>query len=71
MDSNTVLLHTSVCRVCNKDSYLTVDADRCRRWIAGELIQYAFDNLSVAEREQMISGTHPACWTLLFAQVDD
>jgi hypothetical protein len=50
---------------------MTVDADRYKRWVNGELIQYAFDNLNISDREQMISGTHAACWKLLFAQVDD
>lgn len=36
-------------------------------YLAGRYIQEAFPELSAGMREQMISGTHPACWDEIFS----
>jgi hypothetical protein len=36
-------------------------------YLNGRYIQEAFPDLSAEMREQMISGTHPACWDEIFA----
>jgi hypothetical protein len=37
----------------------------------GAYIQEAFPSLSAEEREQIISGTHPACWNAIFGKEDE
>lgn len=40
-------------------------------WQAGELAQNAFPNMSAAELEGLVSGTHAKCFEEMFADEDD
>lgn len=62
----TVTVETPACMVCSKATSMVVDADSLRAWQMGELIQNAFPTMSVDDREQLKTGTHPACWDAMF-----
>lgn len=54
------------CRVCGEAETVTVPVDGYDRWVGGALVQNAFPDLHPDVRELLVSGTHPACWDLLF-----
>lgn len=66
MDTITVTTHT--CRVCGKASQMEIPAAGLIAWNDGALVQDAFPQMSIDEREMLISGTHPACWDALFGE---
>lgn len=45
---------------------MKVTAEQYLKWRMGKLIQDAFPDKSPDEREVMISGTHPACFEMLY-----
>jgi hypothetical protein len=45
-----------------------LDRKAVESWQAGEIIQVAFPDMSIDDREILISGTHPACWNKLFPE---
>jgi hypothetical protein len=49
----------------------SLDRGAVERWQAGENIQSVFPDMSLADREIMISGTHPECWNKLFAEGEE
>jgi hypothetical protein len=53
------------CVVCGHREVLTLPADRVGEWRAGMLVQRAFPEMTVDDRELLISGTHPKCWKVL------
>ena len=59
------------CPVCNRSATLVVDADAVTRWKDGAFVQDAFPFMSPADREVLISGTHPACWTEMFGEEEE
>jgi hypothetical protein len=59
------------CRVCSAQTTIEVDADKFRRWQQGELIQQVWPDMAVEDREMLISGTHPECWSWLFGDEDE
>jgi hypothetical protein len=50
------------CMFCGQESRVKVPAQGLWDWEHGKFIQTAMPNLSADEREQVITGTHPACW---------
>jgi len=48
-----------------------LDAAALLAWQRGALVQVAFPNLNAAERELLISGTHPRCWATLVEDDDE
>lgn len=58
---------TRPCMVCGQASEVSVPVDGYSRWQAGAYVQDAFPAMNADEREMLISGTHPVCWDLLFA----
>ena len=64
--SETIAVKTKTCGVCNEYEIWSLDRQAVERWQGGELIQNAFSDMSMGERELLISGTHPACWDKLF-----
>ncbi len=62
----TVLVTTKPCPFCNRESTLHVPIDGFRAWRAGALIQNALPDMSLAQREQLISGTHALCFERAF-----
>jgi hypothetical protein len=64
--SGQLTVETPPCIVCGLPSILEVDADAFRMWQAGAAIQVAMPHVSPSDREMLISGTHPKCFTVLF-----
>lgn len=64
--SDTIVIKTKPCTVCNKYEVWSLDRSAVTRWQEGETIQDAFPDMSAGDREILISGTHAACWDKLF-----
>lgn len=67
----TVKHRTPPCCVCGRSSVAEVKVDALRAWQAGALVQQAFPDMSPAEREVLVSGTHPDCWQTLMGDEDE
>ncbi len=50
---------------------VTLDNDKLARYKAGELVQRVWPEMSTDERELLITGTHPACWSAMFGGSDE
>lgn len=64
--SDTVTVHSPACPVCGKVSAIAVRQSDLDRWRAGALVQAAFPEMPLDQRELLQTGTHPACWDTLF-----
>jgi len=64
--SDTIAVKTKTCMVCDKYEVWSLDREAVTRWQEGENIQSAFPDMKAADREVLITGTHPACWDKLF-----
>ena len=69
--SNTVLVNNPKCLICGHGSQTRVDWLKYQRWQSGQLIHTVFTNLTPAQREVMISGTHPYCWKETMGEDDE
>jgi len=69
--SDTILVKSRPCTVCGEYEVWSLDRQAVESWQAGENIQSAFPDMPAADREVLISGTHPACWDKLFPGEDD
>lgn len=58
-------VETPVCAMCGKSGIVMVPEHEYRDWKAGALAQNALRSLSTDDREQLMTGTHPACWDLM------
>lgn len=54
------------CLGCEDEKTFHLDAGRVMRWQAGEFIQNVFPELSIQDRERLISGTCPTCFAKFF-----
>lgn len=61
----TIKVMTKRCIVCSEPGHLVVPAAGYDAWERGELIQRALPELTNEQREQLISGTHSRCWSVL------
>jgi hypothetical protein len=66
--SDTIVLRTKVCHVCGNYELWSLDRKAVESWQAGEYIQNAFPDMSMEDREVLITGTHPTCWNKLFPE---
>jgi hypothetical protein len=62
---------TKKCMQCGESSELDLDYESFLKWKKGAYVQDAFPNMPAQVREQLISGTHPDCWTKMWAAVED
>jgi hypothetical protein len=69
--SETIVVKTKTCHVCGKYELWSLDSNAVKSWQEGEYIQRAFPDMSIEDREILISGTHPACWDKLFPEEED
>jgi hypothetical protein len=69
--SDKVNVETLPCVVCHQTSVITVNADAFRRWQSGVLVQNAFPDMPLMERELLLTGTHPKCWGKMFADPEE
>lgn len=62
-------IETPMCTVCGSTSLMYVDEIAYERWQNREiLIQQAFPDMSLGERELLKTGFHPKCWDSLFIE---
>ena len=54
------------CPFCGNDHAVEVDLAQFEAWQDGELIQKAMPDLTLTEREQLISGLCPKCQVEIF-----
>ncbi len=59
------------CTWCRKGYVLNLDEDQVIRWVTDEHVQDVWPEMSLAEREQIISGTHEECWEEMFADMEE
>lgn len=65
-------IETPACMCCGQRSFLTITAEENAAYFERrELIQLAFPNRDADFREQLKSGTHPACWTEMFGDDEE
>lgn len=62
----TTTLTTPKCVVCGKTSQVELTDAELAAYIRARLVQEALPEWTADERELLISGTHPACWTEAF-----
>lgn len=62
---------TRKCSFCGQSRSITVDKASYEKYQAGAYIQSAFSNLSPAQREEIKTGIHPACWDAVFGSEED
>ena len=62
-------IQTPMCPVCGATTIMFVDEIAYERWSCAEiLIQQAFPDMSLGDRELMKTGFHPECWDSLFTE---
>lgn len=62
---NTVVV-TPTCTLCGKEGTIALTSDQLTRYKQGGPVHEALPEVPTVEREQLISGTHPDCWTEAF-----
>jgi len=67
----TITIKTRACIHCHKQSDITVLKSDFERWQSGALIQKAFPEMPLEQRELLQTGIHPECWTILFPEDED
>ena len=68
----TATVITNKCMVCKETSKMDVDLDAYVAWQQnGTLVQDAFPTMSTDDREQLITGTHPECWSIMFDHYEE
>jgi hypothetical protein len=62
-----VKVQTRTCIMCGQKGVVEVPADQyLGAYVSGANVQDAFPSLDRGLQEQLITGTHPACWDELF-----
>ena len=69
MDETTTI--SICCPFCHNTTELVVPFEGYKAWQSGELVQNALPELSVDDREMLISGTCETCWDELFKIEDE
>lgn len=63
----TTVIRTRRCLHCGNEGTVTIPTEAyVKLTTTNVLIQEALPELSIALREQLISGIHPECWEKLF-----
>jgi hypothetical protein len=71
---SNVYLETKTCVVCGKRGKVTIPESAYRKLVEGgpgTYIQDVLPDMSAGSREQLNSGTHPACRNALWAESED
>lgn len=66
MSTHTAVIVTPTCVICDQIGTVALTTDQATRYNQGGPIHEALPEVPRAEREQLISGTHPDCWTQAF-----
>ena len=70
VENTTYIVETPKCFVCGDYGQVEVPMKGFLIRQLGGLIQEAYPDLDLGLREQMISGTLPACWELRFGKCE-
>lgn len=62
---------TPACMVCKQTTRLTLTDAELAAYKRGAFIQDIFPSWTPAQRELLISGTHPSCWNEIFGEGDE
>lgn len=65
------IVATPQCMFCGKASVVTMTDDELAAYRRERFIQEALPNWTPDQRELLISGTHPECWTRMFGNGED
>lgn len=57
-----VRVSTPRCFHCGQKGSLTVQKSQLDAYLAGAYVQDAFVGMNADDREQIMTGMHPACW---------
>ena len=57
---------TTQCPRCYAERVLSVPLSGLRKWEKGALIQDALPGLSADDREALMTGICPPCWSVMF-----
>ena len=71
IEREVIIMRTNVamtCTFCRKFHLVEVDLEQLEAWRNGELIQNAMPDLTLTEREQLISGLCPKCQAEIFGE---
>lgn len=60
------MVTTQPCVVCGRQSQVEMTEEELAAFRRERFIQDALPHWPADQRELLISGTHPACWTTLF-----
>ncbi len=66
-----IQVQTPMCCYCRKIGHIELSRKEIKDLESGLLIQDALPEQSADVREQLISGTHPACWNRIFAGMEE
>ena len=70
-EGDTVVVTNPVCMMCGNGSSSRVDWLKYYLWVGGGLIDQIFKEMNAGERELMITGTHPYCWSQMMNGEDE
>jgi hypothetical protein len=72
-DNQTTMKVGSKCLTCGKFYWLKsrIDCSKWLEWEQGELIQSAFPDLSLVEREFLMTLTCEKCWNAMFPEDEE
>ena len=62
---------TPPCIVCRQTSHIQLPAHTAAALSAGAPVQDLLPEMPRPEREQLVSGTHPACWVTRFGDDEE
>ena len=71
IEREVMVMRTNIvmtCTFCRQFHLVEVDLEQLEAWRNGELIQNAMPDLTLTEREQLISGLCPKCQTEIFGE---
>jgi hypothetical protein len=65
------VVNSPVCVVCGNHTVFFLSDEERAAMNSGKLIQDALPDWTAEQREVLISGTHPQCWTSLYGEEND
>ncbi len=71
ISNTTILMLTPTFSIRNKGGFVEVSSEGYIARKKGALIQESFPELDKSLREQIVSGTHPKCWEIMTAGLEN
>lgn len=69
-----VRIDTGICMFCNKPGHIELTDEQFARYSNkrhGDHIQDVLPDVSIADREMLITGSHSECFDKMFAEEED